>query len=62
MLTNQRHYDWGLRELKTVLHRCGQLLNSTSNKLEDKQGEFHVATNAIFSNSESRLTNIDKKR
>lgn len=61
ILSPQRHYDWGLRELRTVLQACGRILNdcSTEIQLED---ERQFAVHALRSNTMSKLTVSDCKR
>lgn len=75
MLSPQCHYEWGLRELKTVLLACGRLLkqmanntnvNSTANEIDhqqrDKEFEMRLAVNALRMNTMSKLTASDCKR
>lgn len=62
MLSPQRHYDWGLRELKTVLIACGKLLrNYKSNELTNEL-EIEIAVRSLRINTMSKLTLSDCKR
>lgn len=65
-LSPQRHYDWGLRELKAVLHGCGRFLNENNeenvkNSLNQNE-ETEIVIRAITANCKSRLTSSDEKR
>lgn len=42
LLSQQQHYDWGLRALKTVLKGCGNILQSEKQKQkgEKRKGTF----------------------
>lgn len=63
MLSPQRHYEWGLRELKTVLLACGRLLKQNSiNEIRDKDYEMRLAVDALRMNTMSKLTANDCKR
>lgn len=63
MLSPQRHYEWGLRELKTVLLACGRLLKQESlTKQRDENHEMRLAVNALRMNTMSKLTASDCKR
>lgn len=75
MLSPQCHYEWGLRELKTVLLACGRLLkqlpsptaangNDEQQPLEqrDKDFEMRLAVNALRMNTMSKLTANDCRR
>lgn len=57
MLSSQHHYDWGLRELRTVLVGCGNLLSSSENRNENQ-----VIVDALLLNTLSKLTVEDYKR
>lgn len=46
MLTHQRHYDWGLRELKTILLACGEGLRSTTTRSPDNNNEHRREVDA----------------
>ncbi|XP_021709178.1 cytoplasmic dynein 2 heavy chain 1 [Aedes aegypti] len=61
MLSKQRHYDWGLRELKAILSACGSALKVSGGELSYDQ-EAGLAVNVIRSNTMSRLTLSDCKR
>ncbi|KFB35182.1 AGAP010790-PA-like protein [Anopheles sinensis] len=62
ILSRQRHYDWGLRELKAVLLACGGALNGTSEGSRSYEQEAGVVVNVIRSNLMCRLTISDAKR
>uniref|UniRef100_A0A0N5CE75 Cytoplasmic dynein 2 heavy chain 1 n=1 Tax=Strongyloides papillosus TaxID=174720 RepID=A0A0N5CE75_STREA len=57
MLTNQQHYDWGLRALKTIIKSCGDMLNGDINK-----NEVNVVIEALSLNTMSKLTYSDSIR
>lgn len=65
MLSPQRHYDWGLRELKTVLSACGKSL-STSLKSKNQElsqiDEMKIVVQSLRPNVMSKLTTSDCKR
>lgn len=61
MLSPQRHYDWGLRELKTVLTACGKVLRESSDLISSQQ-ETELAVQALRLNTMSKLTLSDCKR
>ncbi|XP_053685293.1 cytoplasmic dynein 2 heavy chain 1 [Sabethes cyaneus] len=61
MLSKQRHYDWGLRELKSILSACGCALTNAQDELTYEE-EAGLAVNVIRSNTMSRLTLFDYKR
>lgn len=64
MLSPQRHYEWGLRELKTVLLACGEFLkeNSKQKNSNGNEIEMKLAVNAMRLNMMSKLTANDCKR
>jgi dynein heavy chain 2, cytosolic len=61
MLSPQKHYDWGLRELKTVLMACGNSLYDNKDE-SDHNNELTLAVNVIRTNTMSKLTLADYKR
>lgn len=67
MLSPQRHYEWGLRELKTVLLACGRFLKETTssgrtNADDANDNEMRLAVSALRLNTMSKLTADDCKR
>lgn len=60
MLSPQRHYEWGLRELKTVLLACGRFLKENAGSGDDE--EMRLAVSALRLNTMSKLTANDCKR
>lgn len=62
MLSSQRHYDWGLRELKTVLQGCGKILEGNFGTGIGEDEEMEIAVQALRSNTMSKLTLSDAKR
>lgn len=61
MLSPQRHYEWGLRELKTVLLACGRLLKQQHSSTE-QHDEMELAVRALRSNTMSKLNASDRDR
>ncbi|CAB3367864.1 Hypothetical predicted protein [Cloeon dipterum] len=63
LLSQQQHYDWGLRALKTVLHGCGSALKEAKNKAGDADrnagAEAELAVRALRLNTLSKLTKAD---
>lgn len=55
LLSNQQHYDWGLRALKTVIGFCGTILKA-SVTLKSLTEECSVAVQALELNTISKLT------
>lgn len=55
LLSNQQHYDWGLRALKTVIGFCGTILKA-SGPLKLLSEECSVAVQALELNTISKLT------
>lgn len=68
MLSSERHYNWGLRELKTVLLGCGRILKEIKSKTPHNNApiteahEMEIAVQALRSNTMSKLTVSDGKR
>lgn len=61
ILSPQRHYEWGLRELKTVLLACGGLLK-LEGPLTQTHQEMELAVRALRSNTMSKLNSSDCER
>ena len=62
LLSNQQHYDWGLRSIIPVLKSCGSMLRKMkSNKdfVSDIQSESEIVVNSLRVNIISRLTFFD---
>ncbi|XP_052891130.1 cytoplasmic dynein 2 heavy chain 1 [Anopheles moucheti] len=62
ILSRQRHYDWGLRELKAVLLACGGALKCVEADSREFPQEAAVVVNVIRANLMCRLTISDAKR
>ncbi|XP_017051507.2 cytoplasmic dynein 2 heavy chain 1 [Drosophila ficusphila] len=66
MLSAQRHYDWGLRELKTVLLVCGEGLRGQLASAENTQStaneEMSVVVRCLRSSTMSKLAPHDVTR
>lgn len=58
ILSPQRHYEWGLRELKTVLYACGMSLRDKKKVLQGND-EMELAVEALRSNTMSKLIEAD---
>lgn len=56
MLSNQQHYDWGLRAMKTVIGFCGTILKASAVTLNSLSEECSVAVQALELNTISKLT------
>jgi len=61
LLSNQRHYDWGLRAIKTILNTGGQLLQIEKKKglKLDYEAEALLLIKATRVNTISKLTFSD---
>jgi len=55
LLSNQQHYDWGLRALKTILTVSGELIKGNV----DVEEESKILIKAIRINTMSKLTYSD---
>lgn len=63
ILSQQRHYEWGLRELKTVLSACGKLLHTTNKSSNiNADDEMKITIQALRANTMSKLNLSDCKR
>lgn len=67
ILSPQRHYDWGLRELRTILSACGKIRNEMSISDDPEQNvglatESSMVIRALRSNTMSKLTRPDCSR
>lgn len=61
MLSSEKHYDWGLRELKTILVGCGSQLRRLSNNKKTEE-ELEMVVQALRSNTMSKLSLKDGLR
>ena len=65
LLTQQQHYDWGLRALKTVLKGCGSLLAKFKKEQQtsdvSQEIEYKLVVQAVRLNTLSKLTFFDSK-
>ena len=64
LLSNQQHYDWGLRSIIPVLKSCGTMLRKIkSNKIEvNAEKEADIVVNSLRVNIVSRLTFFDNMK
>uniref|UniRef100_A0A1I7SEA2 Cytoplasmic dynein 2 heavy chain 1 n=1 Tax=Bursaphelenchus xylophilus TaxID=6326 RepID=A0A1I7SEA2_BURXY len=60
LLSNQQHYDWGLRSMKTVLKGCGSALAKVRGKSEVDEEKIVLQT--LMLSTLSKLTFTDFKR
>lgn len=58
ILSPQRHYEWGLREMKTVLYACGKSLRTQKRMLQGND-EMELAVEALRANTMSKLNESD---
>ena len=60
LLSNQQHYDWGLRSIKAVLQLAGQLLHEEKKKPDySPDREANILVKAFRVNTLSKLTYSD---
>jgi len=60
LLSNQQHYDWGLRSIKAVLQLAGQLLHEEKKKPDyTEEREANILVKAFRVNTLSKLTYSD---
>ncbi|GFR12638.1 cytoplasmic dynein 2 heavy chain 1 [Trichonephila clavata] len=65
LLSQQQHYDWGLRALKTVLKSCGEQLHLAKHKESvelDIHAENELVVHSLRTNTLSKLTYTDSYR
>ncbi|XP_054724974.1 LOW QUALITY PROTEIN: cytoplasmic dynein 2 heavy chain 1-like [Uloborus diversus] len=69
LLSQQQHYDWGLRALKTVLQSCGEQLQSMKKNAGGKKSvevdaafESELVVRSLRTNTLSKLTYGDCRR
>ncbi|ESN99131.1 hypothetical protein HELRODRAFT_66985, partial [Helobdella robusta] len=61
LLTQQQHYDWGLRSIKSVLKSSGSLLRQSQIKSNEEKGlESQLVIQALQMNTLSKLTSSDR--
>ena len=61
LLSEQQHYDWGLRALKTVLSTAGKMLRER-NMVGAPPNELDLAVRAVSINTTSKLTYNDAQQ
>ena len=61
LLSEQQHYDWGLRALKTILNTAGKMLHQqqAATGVVKDIGQLDIAVRAITINTTSKLTYSD---
>eukprot|EP00762_Andalucia_godoyi_P006467 ANDGO_02875.mRNA.1 Cytoplasmic dynein 2 heavy chain 1 len=64
LLSQQQHYDWGLRALKTVLRMAGSLIrfSSVDTKTRSVEDEAEILVKALRANTLPKLTFADAIR
>ncbi|CAL1265870.1 unnamed protein product [Larinioides sclopetarius] len=69
LLSQQQHYDWGLRALKTVLKSCGEQLHIAKHSSSEKEpteldinAENELVVHSLRTNTLSKLTYTDSCR
>ena len=65
LLSNQQHYDWGLRSIIPVLKSCGSMLRKMKNNSsfqQNLQTESELVVNSLRVNIISRLTFFDNMK
>ncbi|GIY28883.1 cytoplasmic dynein 2 heavy chain 1 [Caerostris darwini] len=69
LLSQQQHYDWGLRALKTVLKSCGEQLHLAKHSSSEQQpteldiqAENELVVHSLRTNTLSKLTYTDSCR
>ncbi|KAI3404296.2 DYN1 [Candida oxycetoniae] len=61
--SNQKHYDFGLRAIKSVINRCGQVIHDTRlhEKHDDGGNEFQIILQCMDDLVSPRLTTSDRR-
>lgn len=61
-MSSQKHYDWGLRALKTVIGGCKTAMKSIQSLPEDDVDEAALVVQVVRLNTLSKLTFNDAQR
>ena len=56
MLSKQKHYDWGLRAIKSLLRQAGGLKRLPANK---SKNEFYIIMKALFDFNKAKIVPDD---
>ncbi|XP_052751641.1 cytoplasmic dynein 2 heavy chain 1 isoform X2 [Galleria mellonella] len=62
LLSNERHYDWGLRALKAAVSSCSAALSALGAQSADHDRALHTVRTVLALNNLSKLTPHDARR